>query len=155
MDDQKFLKQAIQNSIESLKAGNFPAGAVVVLDNEIIASEGSSPYPGLFHADSKAVTTAFNKHGQLKNAVLYVGLQPCLMCTGVAYWAGIRKIIFAASKSKVSGDYYETPGDTEKLFASFNEKIEFKHSSELEKQALSVIKEWEKRLEVGQEIRAF
>jgi tRNA(Arg) A34 adenosine deaminase TadA len=69
------------------------------------------------------------------------------MCTGVAYWAGIRKIVFAVSKSKVSSDYYETPEDTQKLFASFNEKIEFKLDPELEEQALSVIKEWEKGLE--------
>ncbi len=64
-DDIKLLKLAIENSRKSMKEGNFPAGAVVAKNGKIVASEVSVPYPGLFHADSKAVTSAFNKYGVL------------------------------------------------------------------------------------------
>lgn len=142
-EDIKYLKLALENSKKSMEEGNFPAGAVVVKDGKVIASEVSSPYPGLFHADSKAVTTAFNKVGILTGATLYIGLQSCLMCTGVAYWSGIRRVVYAIPKSQVSGSYYETPEDTTPLFNTFNDKIEFVHVPELQEEALSVIRRWE------------
>lgn len=97
-DHLQFLKQAITNSQKSMEEGNFPAGAVVVKNGEIISSAISVPYPGLFHADSRAVTDAFNKIGSLHGATLYIGIESCLMCIGIAYWAGIRKIIYAVPK---------------------------------------------------------
>lgn len=144
--DIKYLKIAIENSRKSFEEGNFPAGAIVVKDDEILSSEVSSPYPGLFHADSKAVQSAFNKDGVLTGATLYIGLESCLMCTGVVYWSGIRRIVFAVSKSKVSGDYYETPKDLSHLLNEFNEPIEVVQIEELEEEALSVVREWEKKV---------
>jgi tRNA(adenine34) deaminase len=143
MDDKKYLKLAIENSVRSMNEGNFPAGAVVVKDDKVLSSEVNSPYPGLFHADSKAVSKAFQDYGPLKDATLYIGLESCLMCLGVTYWAGIRRIVYAVPKSLVSGSYYETPDDTYPLLEHFNEKIELVHIPELESEALKVIKQWE------------
>lgn len=143
--DSEYLKQAIENSKKSMLEGNFPAGAIVVRQNEILSSAISSPFPSLFHADSKAVTEAFEKYGSLKDSTLYIGLESCLMCMGVAYWAGIRRIVYAIGKDKVSGDYYETPKDTYELFSNFNEKIELIHIRDLEGKALDIIREWEKK----------
>lgn len=141
--DIKYLKLAIENSRKSMAEGNFPAGAVVVKDGKILSSQVSSPYPGLLHSDSKAVTDAFNKVGPLKGATLYIGLQSCLMCTGVTYWSGIRRVVYAVPKSQVSSSYYETPEDTSKLFETFNETIEFIHIPELQEEALDVVRKWE------------
>jgi tRNA(Arg) A34 adenosine deaminase TadA len=143
--DIGFLRQAIEKSRQSLKEGNFPAGAVVVKDGKIIATAVSSPYPGLFHADSKAPTEAFGNYGVLKGASLYVGLESCMMCLGVAYWAGIRDIYYAVPKSKVSKDYYDIPKDVSHLAAELNEPIALHHVPELEAEALAVIREWEKK----------
>lgn len=143
--DIKYLKMAIANSRRSFEEGRFPAGAVVVKNDKVIASEVSVPYPGLFHADSNAMTKAFNEVGNLKDATLYIGLESCLMCTGVAYWSGLRRIVYAIPKSKVSGDYYETHAPTQEIIDSFNDQIERIHISDLEKEALHVIKEWEKK----------
>lgn len=141
--DIEFLRQAIHLSRQSFEQGNFPAGAVVVKDGQVLATAISSPYPGLLHADSKAVTAAFEKYGVLTGAELYVGLENCLMCTGVAYWAGIRDVYFAVPKSKVSGDYYETASDLSHLPATFNEPVRLHHVPELEAEALAVVREWE------------
>lgn len=143
--DIQFLRLAIANSQKSMDEGNFPAGAVVVKDGKVLSSAVSSPYPGLFHADSKAVSRAFTEHSPLAGAVLYIGLQSCLMCTGVAYWAGIRRIVYAVPKSRVSGNYYETPEDTQQVFNTFNEKIEFVHIAELEEEALAIVRKWEEK----------
>lgn len=144
-NDLKYLKLAITNSQKSFEEGRFPAGAIVVKDNKVLASEVSVPYPGLFHADSNALTKAFNKVGNLKGATLYIGLESCLMCIGVAYWSGIRRVVYAVPKSKVSGDYYETHNPTQEVIDSFNEPIERVHVPELEDEALSIIKAWEKK----------
>jgi len=141
--DLNYLRLAIKNSKKSMKEGNFPAGAVVVKDGKILTSEVSAPYPGLFHADSKAIQKAFKKHGPLRGATLYIGLEPCLMCMGIAYWAEIRRVVYAVPKSAVSGDYYETPQDTQPLFKKFNEKIEMIQLKKLENEALEIIKQWE------------
>jgi tRNA(Arg) A34 adenosine deaminase TadA len=143
--DITYLKLAIANSRKSLKEGRFPAGGIVVNNGKILASEVSVPYPGLFHADSKAITTAFNKIGSLKGATLYVGLESCLMCIGVAYWSGLRRIIYAIPKSKVSGDYYETHTETKSLIDTFNEQIERIHIPKLEEEAMAVVREWERK----------
>jgi tRNA(adenine34) deaminase len=144
-DDIKYLKMAISNSQKSFEEGNFPAGAIVVKEGRILSSTVSVPYPGLLHADSNAIFQAYTKDNKLNNATLYIGLQSCLMCTGVAYWAGIRRIIYAVPKAKVSGSYYETPNDTSNLFSTFNEKIEFIHIPELETAALDIVKKWEEK----------
>ena len=143
IDHQKFLKLALEKSKESLQQGNFPAGAVILQDGIVISSAVSSPYPGLFHADSKAVSEAFKKYGPLYNASLYVGLENCLMCLGVAYWAGIRNIYYAVPKSKVSDTYYETSEDLHSLPSKFHDAITLHHIPELEEEALHIIHDWE------------
>lgn len=143
--DLTYLKMAIANSKRSFEEGRFPAGAIVVKDDEVIASEVSVPYPGLFHADSNALTVSFNKIGNLNGATLYIGLESCLMCIGVAYWSGIRRIVYAIPKSKVSGNYYETQASAQELINSFNDHIERIHIVELEEEALQIVKDWENK----------
>lgn len=88
---------------------------------------------------------AFNKvGGPVTGATLYVGLEPCLMCTGVIYWGGIRRVVYACSKARVNPNYYETPEDVRPLVSKFNEKIEFVHAKEFEEEALEVVRTWEK-----------
>lgn len=142
--DKEYLKLAIENSRKSMAEGNFPAGALVVQGGEILSSEVSSPYPGLFHADSKAVSSAFEKNGgPVTGGVLYCSMESCLMCTSVAYWGGIRKIVYAVRKSEVDPSYYETPEDTSHLVEKFNKRIERVHVPQLETEALNIVREWE------------
>ncbi len=145
MTDKDFLKLAIEKSRESFEAGNFPAGAVIIKDGKIISTAVNVPYPGLFHADSRAITEAFNKIGVLKDATLYIGLESCLMCISIAYWSGLRRVVYAVPKLKVSGDYYETHKETKFLIDNFNESIERIHIKELEEEALAIIKDWEQK----------
>ncbi|MBD3362712.1 hypothetical protein GF362_03265 [Candidatus Dojkabacteria bacterium] len=141
---RKFIKKAIKLSNVSQKQGRFPAGALVVLNNDILAEEISSPYPDHRHADSKAIDNSFEKiNGKLTDAVLYSSMIPCLMCISRAYWAGIRKIVYACSQLKVNLEYFETHRSIQAIVDNFDQEIELIHLSEFEKEALEIIKEWE------------
>jgi len=144
--DIHFLTLAIANSQKSYDQGNFPAGAVVVKNGKIITEAVNDPFPNLLHADSKAVKKAFEKYGPLSGATLYIGIESCLMCFGVAFWAGISRIVYAIPKSKVSPLYYETGEDTGFLISKMNRKIEMLHMPELESEALAIIRKWEEKI---------
>jgi len=150
MNDKDYLLKAIELSNKSQLEGRFPAGALVVQNGEILSTEISSPYPDHRHADSKAVDMAFETKSQrLDGAVLYSSMLPCLMCISRAYWAGIRKIVFACSQKAVNQDYFETSESVDKISSKFNQKIQLLHIKELENEALLIVKEWEDRIKNG------
>jgi|SRR3989344_4797629 len=144
MDDKEFLKSAIEQSELSVKQGRFPAGAVVVFDNKIVASGVSDLYPGYQHAECRAVDEAFQKIGNLKSATLYTSMEPCLMCLARAYWSGVRKIVFVISKASLNPRYYEGSYDGSKLIEAMNESVEYLHSADLASEALEIVSKWEK-----------
>lgn len=144
-EDVKYLELAIKKSEVSFLKGFFPAGAVIMKDGKIISSEISTIYPDYKHAELKAINIAFNKlKNSLNNCVLYSSLEPCLMCLATAYWAGIRKIVFACDKQSVSLKYFEINEKNQKSIKSFQDKINFIQIKTLKNPALEIIKKWEK-----------
>ena len=79
----------------------------MVLNDEVVATGISDIYPGYQHAECQAIDSAFQRFGKLTGATLYASMEPCIMCLSRAYWAGIRKIIFAARKDDLKIEYYE------------------------------------------------
>lgn len=142
-NDKEYLKRAIAKSRQSFEEGNFPAGAVLVKDGVVLAEAVSSPYPNLLHADGKALSAAYAEHGPLNNVTLYVGMEPCIMCISMLYWAGVRRVVYALPKSNLSGDYYESHSDLQDIYTRFNEKIEFVLYPEHGTEVLQIVKEWE------------
>jgi len=144
--DIEFTKQAIEMAKQSLDEGAFPAGAVLVQNNQIISKNTSAKWPKIiFHAESKTIDEAMNKlNNQLTDCVLYCSMEPCLMCLSRAYWSGIRKIFFAIKKESV--DYrtcYESNHDHHVLIEKFNENIDLIFVDELESLALENVRIWE------------
>ena len=113
------------------------------MDGDVIASEVSTPYPGLLHADSKAVMSAYDKHGALTNATLYVALEPCQMCVSIAYWGGIRKIVYIISRSDLKDEYYGSSHNITDMVSKFYENIEAVKVEKLKPEILKIIKTWE------------
>jgi tRNA(Arg) A34 adenosine deaminase TadA len=145
--DSSFLELAIEKSKESSEKGLFPAGALVVKGQKVLASEISGKFPKAFaHADYKAVSSAFNKlNKQLVGCTLYCSMEPCLMCIGKAYWAGISRIVYAIGKSSISDEYFEGMHDNHEVMKVMNRHIEFIHLDRLQKSALDIVKDWERR----------
>ncbi|KKS40050.1 hypothetical protein A3H03_03265 [Candidatus Kuenenbacteria bacterium RIFCSPLOWO2_12_FULL_42_13] len=145
MNDKKFLKLAIEQSDLSIKQGLFPVGALVVLGNEVIASETSDSYPGYNHAECKAIDNAFQKIGKLTDATLYASMEPCLMCLARTYWSGVRRIVYAISRNSLSHKYYEGLQDNRKVIEGLNESVEYLQIIDLESEALKIVWTWEER----------
>jgi tRNA(adenine34) deaminase len=101
-NDEYFMKKALQEAEAAFEKGEIPVGAVIVIDNKIIArthnlSEMLNDVTA--HAEMQAITSAANFIGgkYLKGCTLYVTLEPCQMCAGALYWSQISKIVFGAS----------------------------------------------------------
>ncbi|GAA4800680.1 nucleoside deaminase [Litoribaculum gwangyangense] len=100
-DDIYFMKKALQEAELAFEKGEIPVGAVIVIDNKIIA-RGHNLTETLTdvtaHAEMQAITAASNFLGgkYLQKSTLYVTLEPCQMCAGALYWSQISNIVFAA-----------------------------------------------------------
>jgi len=100
-----FMKQALREAERAFEEDEVPVGAVVVIENKIIA-RGYNQVEKLndptAHAEIIALTSAFNYLGSkyLPEATLYVTVEPCLMCTGALYWSKVGKIVWGADDDK-------------------------------------------------------
>ena len=100
--DEYFMKKALQEAEAAFDKGEIPVGAVIVIDNKIIARTHNLTEmlnDVTAHAEMQAITSAANFIGgkYLKGCTLYVTLEPCQMCAGALYWSQISKIVFGAS----------------------------------------------------------
>ena len=100
--DEYFMKKALQEAEMAFEKDEIPVGAVIVIDNKVIA-RGHNLTEMLVdvtaHAEMQAITAAANFLGgkYLTGCTLYVTLEPCQMCAGALYWSQISKIVFGAS----------------------------------------------------------
>jgi tRNA(adenine34) deaminase len=100
--DEYFMKKALQEAEIAFEKGEIPVGAIVVIENKIIAKSHNLTellHDVTAHAEMQSITAAANFLGgkYLKNCTLYVTLEPCQMCAGALYWSQISKIVYGAS----------------------------------------------------------
>jgi tRNA(adenine34) deaminase len=100
--DEYFMKKALQEAELAFEKGEIPVGAIVVIDNKIIARSHNLTEllkDVTAHAEMQSITAAANFLGgkYLIGCTLYVTLEPCQMCAGALYWSQISKIVFGAS----------------------------------------------------------
>lgn len=113
-DDEYYMRQALKEAAKAFAEGEVPVGAVVVVNGSII-SRGYNQVEKLHdptaHAEMIALTSAFNFLGAkyLPDAVLYVTVEPCLMCAGALYWSKIGRIVWGAADEK--NGYAHTTGE--------------------------------------------
>jgi len=103
--DEYFMKKALQEATIAFEKDEIPVGAVIVVNNQIIARSHNLTEmlnDVTAHAEMQAITSAANYLGgkYLKDCTLYVTLEPCQMCAGALYWSQITKIVFGASDEK-------------------------------------------------------
>ncbi|MBJ7880890.1 nucleoside deaminase [Gelidibacter salicanalis] len=100
-DDVYFMKKALQEAEIAFDKGEIPVGALIVIDNRIIARAHNLTEllnDVTAHAEMQAITAAANFLGgkYLINCTLYVTLEPCQMCAGALYWSQISRIVYGA-----------------------------------------------------------
>lgn len=114
MTDEQYMRQAIKEAQKAFDKDEVPVGAVLVLNDQIIARAHNQVEllnDSTAHAEILALTTAYNFLGSkyLPDATLYITVEPCLMCSGALYWSKIGRIVFGASDDKNS--YRRVAGD--------------------------------------------
>lgn len=100
----QFLKKAVSIAEQNVQCGGGPFGAVIVKDGKVLAESGNSVTldgDPTAHAEVNAIRKAckaLSSH-DLSGAEIYCSCEPCPMCLGAIYWARLKGIYFAASRS--------------------------------------------------------
>lgn len=106
------MRKALQEAANAFDAGEVPVGAVVVVDQKIIARAHNLTerlQDVTAHAEMQAITSAAHFLGgkYLKGCTLYVSLEPCAMCMGALYWSQLDRVVFGAKDPRRG---YQTQG---------------------------------------------
>jgi len=112
MDDNYFMRQAINEAKKSINEGGIPIGAVLVKNGEIIGRGHNhliQSNSAIFHGELDAIEDA-NKKKRLsgedyKNSTLYTTLSPCPMCSGAIILYNIPRVVIGESKTLVGAEY--------------------------------------------------
>ena len=97
--DKEFMQMAIDASIQNVKNGGGPFGAVIVRNGQVIATgvnRVTANNDPTAHAEVSAIRTACAQLGtsHLQDCVIYTSCEPCPMCLSAIYWSGITRIYY-------------------------------------------------------------
>jgi len=103
--DEKYMYMAIMEAKKAREIGEVPIGAVIVFENEIIATGYNvreTTQSTLAHAELVAIKEANKKIGswRLEDCTLYVTLEPCPMCAGAIIQSRIKRVVYGAKDPK-------------------------------------------------------
>ncbi len=116
--DEAFMALAIAQARRAAEQGEVPVGAVVVVEDRVIAAAHNRPI-GLAdptaHAEILAIRQAARELStyRLTGATIYVTLEPCVMCVGAMVHARIARLKFGARDEKAGavGSVYDLGRD--------------------------------------------
>jgi tRNA(Arg) A34 adenosine deaminase TadA len=114
--DVALLRQAIALSRSAVANGNHPfgalladpTGAVVLTAENTVNTERDVTG----HAETNLVRLATRAHPDLRAFSLYTSCEPCAMCAGAIYWAGVGRVVFAMSEADlraITGAHPDNP----------------------------------------------
>ena len=116
--DEHFLARTFEVARRSMSNGNHPFGAILVdRDGKLLieAENGYMPaHDGTAHAERLVATQACRTidAGVLAEATIYSSAEPCAMCSGAIYWAGIGRLVYGLSEARlrgITGNHPENP----------------------------------------------
>jgi tRNA(Arg) A34 adenosine deaminase TadA len=116
--DEHFLRRSFDVARRALTRGNHPFGAILVDANRNVLIEAENGYmparDSTAHAERLLATQACTTLSPdvLKTATLYSSAEPCAMCAGAIYWAGIGRLVYGLSEHRlrsVTGNHPENP----------------------------------------------
>ena len=105
MNDEQYMRHALELARRAANEDEVPIGALVVLDHQIIGEGWNRPiaaHDPTAHAEIQAMRAAAAKSGnyRLTGATLYVTLEPCDMCVGAMFHARIARTVYGAKDPK-------------------------------------------------------
>src|ERR1700682_2046084 len=115
--DEHFLRRSFDVARRALTHGNHPFGAILVDQNRNVLIEAENGYmpahDGTAHAERLLATQACTTLSAdiVKDATLYSSAEPCAMCAGAIYWAGIGRLVYGLSEHRLRAVPGNHPGD--------------------------------------------
>lgn len=105
MEDERFMRLALQQANYAAERGEVPIGAVVVVNGKVIARSHNMTETltdPTAHAEMQAITMATDAFGgkYLTDATIYVTVEPCPMCAAALGWAQLGRLVYGASDPK-------------------------------------------------------
>ena len=99
------MDAALEQARLALTAAEVPIGAVLVIDEAIVARAYNQPISSndpTAHAEVLVLREAGRKVGgwRITDAVLYVTVEPCAMCAGAIVWARVPRVVYGAPDPK-------------------------------------------------------
>ena len=116
--DEHLLRQSFVVARRAMTHGNHPFGALLVDANRNVLIEAENGYmpshDGTAHAERLLATQACTTIDAniLRDATLYSSAEPCAMCAGAIYWAGIGRVVYGLSEHRLrelTGNHPENP----------------------------------------------
>lgn len=125
MTDDDYMNRALLEARKALVIGEVPVGAVVVIDDAIVGAGYNQPISArdpTAHAEVIALRAAARAVGnyRLTGAIVYVTLEPCMMCVGAMIHARAELVVFGTAEPKAGAlgsaqRAHEAPGLNHRL----------------------------------------
>lgn len=118
LDDHALLRQSFAVAARARDNGTHPFGAILVgADGEVLLEQGNAYLPDhdmTGHAERVLMTRASTRYTPefLSRCTLYTSAEPCAMCAGAAYWAGVGRVVYGLSEKRLgelTGNHPENP----------------------------------------------
>jgi tRNA(Arg) A34 adenosine deaminase TadA len=129
-DHETYLRASIRLSEQARQKGNHPFGALLVKDGQVILTAENTVNTErdcTGHAELNLVRNASQQFDAetLSKCILYASTEPCAMCAGSIYWAGIPKVVYgcaAETLGKLAGSSLVIP--CREIFARGKNRVE-------------------------------
>jgi tRNA(Arg) A34 adenosine deaminase TadA len=117
-DDLEFLRTAFAVARRAQRNGNHPFGAILVDGDGHVLIEAENGFlpdrDATAHAERLLATQACRRYdaAALARCTLYSSAEPCAMCAGAIYWAGIGRVVYGLGECRlktITGNHAENP----------------------------------------------
>jgi tRNA(Arg) A34 adenosine deaminase TadA len=118
LDHEQFLRRSFEVARRALTHGNHPFGAILVNEAGGVLLEVENGYMPdrdmTGHAERLLATAASKQFDPkfLASCTLYTSAEPCCMCAGAMYWAGIGRLVYGLSERRlktITGNHAKNP----------------------------------------------
>ena len=147
--NEEFMRGAISLSIQSVKSGGGPFGALIVKDGQIVSAgtnRVTKDNDPTAHAEIVAIRIASEQLGtfDLSGCELYTSCEPCPMCLGAIYWSRLDKMYYGNTKDDAKDIGFDDSFIYEEI-ALKPEDRKLKSEQKLRLQASVAFKDWEEK----------
>jgi tRNA(Arg) A34 adenosine deaminase TadA len=118
IDHETLLRKSFDVARRAHENGAHPFGAILVdADGKVLMEQGNAYMPDhdmTGHAERVLMTRASTTYSPefLANCSMYTSAEPCAMCAGAAYWAGLGRVVYGMSEARlkrITGNHPENP----------------------------------------------